>query len=97
VARFLLAFWLIGFGVQSSELLAAAMPDQCVEDARGTGADSCADNCARCVCCARLVVGVPLLLTTTGVAFVVSAPPIPVLDSVTTAEPRGILHVPKAR
>lgn len=97
MARLLLALWLIGFAVQSSELLAAAMPDQCVEDARSTGGDACADNCARCVCCARLVVGVPQVLGATNVTFVRSSPPLPVPDSITAAEPRGILHVPKAR
>ena len=94
--RFFLTLWLAAFAIQSADLLAAVAPDECVEDTRGSSADPCDENCARCVCCARVPVFVPQTLTpatATTLAIAVTFQPI---DPSTSPEPRGILHVPKA-
>jgi hypothetical protein len=96
VVRFLLAIWLAAFAAQTTDLFASVIPDGCVEETRGSAGDACPENCARCVCCARLPVFVPQLLAPvpadTGGA---TEPPAPLAPS-TNAPPLGILHVPKA-
>ena len=91
-----LSLWLAAFAIQSANLLAAVVPDECVEDTRGSSADPCSDDCARCVCCARVPVFVPQMLApATSTTFDV-AEALPPIDFSTSPEPRGILHVPKA-
>jgi hypothetical protein len=94
VIRVLLIVWLAAFAVQSTELLAAVVPDDCVEDVRGT-TDDCPQSCARCVCCARL----PIFVTKAPAPAVLDVPARPVADStpdsMPAADPRGVLHVPK--
>jgi hypothetical protein len=96
VVRLFLAVWLAAFAVQSTDLLATVVPDDCVEDTRGSAGDPCPENCARCVCCARLTVFVRQALTSTPADTVVDVAPVPLIDRYTSAAPRGILHVPKA-
>lgn len=97
MARLFLAVWVTLFAVQASELLAAVMPDDCVEDVRGSAEDPCPDNCARCVCCAQLPVSVtPLPAGVPAEAAATTAVALPG-DLVVSADPRGILHVPKTR
>ena len=96
VVRLFLAFWLAAFAVQSSDLLAALIPDDCVEDTRGSAADPCSENCARCVCCARIPVFVPQVLASASTAVPVVMDTLPPIDRATSPEARGILHVPKA-
>jgi hypothetical protein len=95
VLRLFLTVWLAAFAIQSTDLLALVVPDTCVEDASGSGSDQCPQNCARCVCCARLSVGILQALSGDPVDFAgefVALTPIP---SLTDAVPRGILHIPK--
>ena len=95
MGRLFLAAWLALFAIQSSDLLAAVAPDDCVEETRRSAGDPCSDNCARCVCCARIPVFVPQPLVPTPTDDVTVADPPPPLDSSTTAAPRGVFHVPK--
>jgi hypothetical protein len=97
VVRLFLAIWLAAFAVQSSELLAALVPDECVEEARGSAADPCPENCARCVCCARIPVFVPQVAAPAPTEAVADVDLLPPGDPSTSALPRGILHVPKTR
>ncbi len=97
VVRLFLAVWLVAFAVQSTDLPASVVPDGCVEDTRGSAADPCPEDCARCVCCARLLGFVPHLLAAAPTDAVADAVPLPPIDPSTNAVPRGILHVPKAR
>ena len=96
VVRLFLAVWLAAFAVQSTNLLASVIPDDCVEDTSDSAADPCSDNCARCICCARIPVFVPYVLAATPAELPVIAAPHPPLTPSTTASPRGVLHVPKA-
>lgn len=96
VVRLFLAVWLAAFAVQSTDLLASVLPDDCVEDTRGSGTDPCSENCARCVCCTRLPVFVPQVLVSPAREVLVDAEAIPLIAPATTAHPRGVLHVPKA-
>ena len=97
VARLFLAVWIVLFSVQASELLAAVVPDDCVEDVRGTDEDPCPDNCARCVCCAGLPVSVtPPPGRVPAEAMVATATGLPG-DFFVSHDPHGILHVPKTR
>jgi len=93
--RFFLAVWLAAFAVQSTDLLASIVPDGCVEDTRGSAADPCSDNCARCVCCARVPVFVPQGSASAPTDTAGVTDPLPLIDPSTNAVPRGILHVPK--
>lgn len=93
--RLFLAVWLAAFAVQSTNLIASVIPDGCVEDTRSSATDPCPDNCARCVCCARLAVFVRHVLASTPTDTVVGAIAFPLVDPYTNAVPRGILHVPK--
>ncbi len=97
VTRLFLVVWLALFAVQTSDLVAAVAPDGCTEYSTRSGSDPCPDGCARCVCCARVAVFVPQ-----GMDAVASGPrsdiPVPPsIDRISSAEPRGILHVPKTR
>ena len=94
VVRLFLVIWLAAFAVQSTELLAGVVPDDCVEETRGA-ADSCPQNCARCVCCARLPMFVAPVLTQASLDTPASAAILPPTDFSTSAFPRGVLHVPK--
>jgi len=92
----LLLVWLAAFAVQSTDLLATVIPDACVEDARGSTTDPCPDDCARCVCCARVPAFVPHLMTSAPSATPGVADTLAPIDPSTSPEPRGILHIPKA-
>jgi hypothetical protein len=94
--RLFLVVWLVAFAGQTTGLVASVIPDECVEDTRGSAADSCPENCARCVCCARLPVFVPQVLASAAVETPAIADLLPPIDPSTNALPRGILHVPKA-
>lgn len=94
--RLFLAVWLAAFAVQTTDLLASVIPDDCVEDTRGSGADPCPERCARCVCCARLPVFVPQVAASTPTDARVTADALPTIDPSTSPHPRGVLHVPKA-
>ena len=96
MVRLFLAVWLVAFVVQSTDLLASIIPDDCVEDTRGSAADPCSENCARCVCCARVPVFVPQLSASAPSDTLVIANTLPPIDRPTSPTPRGILHVPKA-
>jgi len=87
--------WLAAFVGQSTDLLASMIPDDCVEDTRGSGTDPCPENCARCVCCARVPVFVPQVLASAPSDAPVIADSLPPTDRQTSPAPRGILHVPK--
>jgi hypothetical protein len=96
MARVLLAFWLALFVLQTTELLAGVVPDECVEDTRSAGDDPCPQNCAYCVCCARLPVFVPVavpLAPAEPLAMPASAASV---SQPASPAPRGIFHVPKA-
>ena len=93
--RFVLAIWLAVFAIQGTELLASVIPDECVEDTRGSATDPCPESCARCVCCARLPVFLPHLAAALPTDPVVTPAPLPPLGRFTSPQPRGILHVPK--
>ena len=95
VVRLFLAVWLAAFAVQSTDLLATVVPDDCVEDTRGSAGDPCSENCARCVCCARVPVFVPQVSASAPSDALVIADTIPPIDHQTSPAPRGILHVPK--
>jgi hypothetical protein len=95
VLRLFLTVWLAAFAIQSTDLLATVVPDSCVEDAPGSASDQCPQNCARCVCCARLSVGILQALSGDPIdcaGELVALTPIPPL---TDAIPRGIFHIPK--
>ena len=96
VVRLFLAVWLAAFAVQSTNLIASVLPDDCVEDTRGSATDPCPDTCARCVCCARATVFIRQALASTPADCVADVAPLPLIDRYTSAAPRGILHVPKA-
>ena len=93
--RVFLTLWLAAFAVQTTDLLATVIPDSCVEDTRGSAADPCPENCARCVCCARLPVFVPHVLAPTAADVLGVDDPLPPIERTTNPAPRGILHVPK--
>jgi len=95
VGRFFLALWLALFVVQGTELLASVVPDDCV-DTRGSAPDPCPQNCASCVCCARLPVFVPQVSASASIGTVVAVEPPPVIDHATSPHPLGVFHVPKA-
>ena len=95
MVRLFLAVWLAAFAVQSTDLLATIIPDDCVEDTRGSATDPCSENCARCVCCARVPVFVPQVLASASSDALVVADTLPSIDRQTSPAPRGILHVPK--
>jgi hypothetical protein len=96
VLRVFLALWLALFVVQTTDLLAAVIPDSCTEETRGTPRDPCDDGCPRCVCCARVTPLIPTLppMWAAAVAHFELVPP---LDPATTPSPPGIFHVPKTR
>ena len=96
VVRLFLAVWLAAFAVQTTDLLASVVPDECVEDTQGSGADPCPERCTRCVCCARLPVFVPPVAAPAPTAAPVTADALQTIDPSTTPHPRGVLHVPKA-
>lgn len=93
--RLFLALWLAAFSVQSADLLAAIVPDDCVEETRGSAGDPCSDDCARCVCCARVPLFVPHVLAPAPADPLAVADSRQPLDPATSPQPRGILHVPK--
>lgn len=95
VVRLFLAVWLVGFAVQSTDVLASIVPDDCVEDTRGSASDPCPDQCARCVCCARMPVSVPQVLAVAPFDVVAITESLPPIGRPTNPAPRGILHVPK--
>jgi hypothetical protein len=95
VLRLFLAVWLAAFVVQSTDLLASIVPDDCVEDTRGSSTDPCQQNCARCICCARLPIFVPQVEESAPSEVLGVPDPLSPVDHVTTPAPRGILHVPK--
>ena len=95
VVRLFLALWLAAFAVQTTDLVAAVVPDECTEDTRGSAGDPCSDDCARCVCCARLPVFVPQVVGSTPLGVLDTADPLPPVAPSTSPLPRGILHVPK--
>jgi hypothetical protein len=95
--RLLLALWLALFTVQSSGLVAAVSPDECVESSAGAADDVCPDDCARCVCCARVPLFVPHVLAPPAREQATPLPRVGVTDCPASAEPSGIFHVPKTR
>ena len=95
VVRLFLAFWLAAFAVQSTDLLATVIPDECVEDTRRSAADPCPQNCARCVCCARGPIYVPQVVASPAADVLIGALPLPAIDAPTSAFRPRILHVPK--
>ena len=89
-----LTVWLAAFAIQSTELLASVVPDSCVEGTQGSPADPCQDNCARCVCCARVPIFIlQVNLPTSGI--LVSAVSFPPIERSTISFPQTIFHVPK--
>jgi hypothetical protein len=95
VVRLFLTVWLAGFVVQSTDLLASIIPDDCVEETRGSAFDPCPENCARCVCCARVPVFVPQVHAAAPTAAPGVADLLPPIDRPMNPAPRGILHVPR--
>jgi hypothetical protein len=95
VLRVFLTVWLAAFAVQTTDLLATVVPDGCVEETRGSAADPCPENCARCVCCARLPIFIPQIESPASDVPVnpVSLPPIQ-RSTISVSQP--IFHVPKA-
>jgi hypothetical protein len=94
VARLFLAVWLAAFALQSANVLALVVPDDCTEEVSGTEADPCPDACPRCFCCARGPAFVPQVAPA-SVPQVVLHGPTPFLAPATTPSPHGIYHVPK--
>jgi hypothetical protein len=97
LGRIFLALWLALFAVQASDLVAACAPDDCVEQSEEAAGDNCPDDCARCVCCARVPVFVPHPVDNAPSEARAGLAGPAVIDAVTSAEPRGILHVPRTR
>lgn len=97
MGRLFLALWLALFAVQTSDLIATVVPDECVESDAGTADDACPDDCARCVCCARVPVFVPHVAAVAAGEPIVPRPIPPSSDAATSAEPHGIFHIPKTR
>ena len=95
VVRLFVAVWLAAFVAQSTDLLASILPDDCVEDTRGSATDPCPQNCARCICCARLPIFVPQVVASAPLAVLGILDPLSPIDRVTSPAPRGVLHVPK--
>ena len=95
VVRLFLAVWLVAFAAQATGLFASVLPDQCVGDTSDSAADPCPDDCARCVCCARLPIFVPQADAPGNVEAIGMADALPLLQSPASPAPRGILHVPK--
>ena len=95
VLRVFLTVWLAAFALQTTDLLATVVPDGCVEDARGSAADPCPENCARCVCCARLPILIPQIEAPTS-DVLVSTEALPPIQRSITSIPHPIFHVPKA-
>ena len=93
--RLFLAIWLGVFALESGGVLAALVPDGCVElpVSRSTD-DGCPDTCPRCVCCMRLavVVSPALVSSMADSAWTDWLAPV---GSSSDPSPRGILHVPK--
>jgi hypothetical protein len=96
VVRLFLAIWLAAFAVQSTDLLATVIPDECVEDIRGSAADPCPQDCARCVCCARVPIFVSPIVASPAADVLVATDPLRAIDALASAFPHGIFHVPKA-
>ena len=71
------------------------VPDGCVEDTRGSTADPCPENCARCVCCARLPIFIPQIESPAS-DVLVTAVSLPPIQRSTISTPQTIFHVPKA-
>ena len=96
--RVFLAIWLGVFSVQGADLLTVLAPDDCLELAtdNSTG-DPCPDTCARCVCCARVAMSVSAEVMSAPVDRPVAAAALAEFEFPTSAEPHGILHVPKTR
>lgn len=96
--RLFLAVWLALFALQSADVFALVAPDGCFEATEGgTDPDGCPDqSCPRCLCNARVPAPATLAVT-----FAVEPPvamaPTAIISPSTSASPRGILHVPKAR
>ena len=95
VLRLFLTVWLAAFAVQSTDLLASVVPDSCVEDTRGSAADPCPENCARCVCCARVPLFVLHIVSPVS-DLLVNAVSLPPIQRSTISVPQPIFHVPKA-
>lgn len=94
--RLFLAIWLGVFTLESGGVLAALIPDECVEllDSRGTD-DACPDTCPRCVCCMRLAVVVSPALAGSATADAAWTDWLAPVSPSSDPSPRGILHVPK--
>ncbi len=98
VLRLLLVVWLGVFSFQSGNLLVLVAADDCVQLATDrTAGDPCPDTCARCVCCARVAASVSSDVMSAPVDRPVVAAALAEFDFPTSAEPHGILHVPKTR
>jgi hypothetical protein len=95
--RLFLVLWLALFAVQTSDLLAAVSPDECAESDAGAADDACPDDCARCVCCARAAVFVAHAVPPLAGVPVAPLPIVAPGDRPSSADPHGILHVPKTR
>ena len=96
MVRVLLALWLAAFSVQTTDLVALVAPDGCTEETRGSSSDPCDDGCPRCLCCARAAVFIPQALPPARTDIVARPIVTPSSDSLITAIPRGIFHVPKS-
>lgn len=93
--RLFLALWLAVFSLQTADLFAILLPDQCVEGTDDVGSDQCPGNCARCVCCTRSPgVASPILVPIRcEIVTIAAVVPPPVRSS--SAHPHDILHIPK--
>jgi hypothetical protein len=90
-----LALWLVLFSVQATDLVAAVVPDACVEETQGTSADPCKDACPRCLCCTRAALFISHLLTPLKTdTFTRIAPP-EFTVSRSSGAPHDVFHVPK--
>jgi hypothetical protein len=97
VGRLFLVLWLALFAVQTSDLVAAVAPDGCLAATGDPAGDSCPDGCARCICCARVSLFVPHVVPAGFTGTFADIPAHPIVGFASSAEPHGILHVPKTR
>ena len=96
--RLFLAVWLVAFSLQSADVFALVAPDGCAELGQADGAgDRCPDDsCATCICCARRPGPAATPVTLEFEPPAIAASPA-VISLSSSASPRQILHVPKAR
>ena len=97
VARCLFVAWLAVFTLQTADVFALVLPDGCVEALEGPQtSDTCQDNCARCVCCARALL-TPIVPDTSPADEVHETSALQLVVHVRSAHPLGIFHPPETR